>query len=57
MWESIKLLLWLSDEEKKILEELKRLRTLQVSGRGGMRIDVEEVWEDILKNKLEEVET
>lgn len=56
MWESIKLLLWLSDEEKKTLEELKRLRTLQVSGRGGMRVDVEEIWEDNLKNKLEREE-
>lgn len=56
MWESIKLLLWLSDEEKKTLEQLKRLRTLKVSGRGGMRIDVEEVWEDNLKNRLERVE-
>lgn len=56
MWESIKLLLWLSDEEKKTLEELKRLRTLQVSRRGGMKIDAEEVWEDNLKKKLEEVE-
>ncbi|PRW86078.1 hypothetical protein C7A11_20820 [Pseudomonas simiae] len=42
---------WVKEEERKFIEAVKSLKTLQTTPRGGMRIDPEELREQIIASR------